>query len=135
MSRNLYCNINVTAFNIIALSCRQQESGSSYTTMHVCSQHYLSKNFCQYIKSQCCSMCHIIQICHLSSFSYSHNWNEHWKAIAMLTFRPFRWLWQNSSSAYQKVLTRTALKTSRNNGSGVLMHEEAISKEILSTRV
>jgi Holliday junction resolvasome RuvABC endonuclease subunit len=34
-----------------------------------------------------------------------------------------------------KVLTRAAVKTSRNTASGVPMHEEAISKEILSTRV
>jgi len=135
MSRNVYCNVNMTAFDIIALSCGRQGRGSSYATMHICSQHYLSKNFFQYIKSQYCCMCHIIQICHLSILSYSHNWNEHWQAIAMLAFRPFRRLWQNRSSAYHKVLTRTTLKTSRNTGSGVLMHKEAISKEILSARV
>jgi len=64
MSGNVYCNINMTVFDIIGLGCGQQGSGPSYTTMHICSQHYLSKNFCQYIKSKCCCMRHIVQICH-----------------------------------------------------------------------
>jgi hypothetical protein len=54
MSKNVYCNVNMTAFDIIALSCGQQGSGSSSMTMHICSPHYLSQNFCQYIKSQSC---------------------------------------------------------------------------------
>jgi hypothetical protein len=41
-----------------------------------------------------------------------------------------------SSAAFQKVLSRTSSKTSRDVGSSVLlMHKEAISKEILSTGV
>ena len=68
-------------------------------------------------------------------FSYSHNWNGHWKAIDMLTFRPFIWPWQIGCTSFQKVLSRTASKTSRNTGSTILMQKEAILKEILSTRV
>jgi len=106
MSKNVYCNVNMTAFDIIALSCGQQGSGSSSMTMHICSPHYLSQNFCQYIKSQSCCMRHTTQICHLSIFSYTHNWNEHWQAITMLTFKAIqtvvtKQLFSISWSAYQ----------------------------------
>ena len=53
----------------------------------------------------------------------------------MLTFRPFRRKSHNSCAAFQKVLSRTASKTSRTVGSSVLMQEGATSKEILNTRV
>ena len=53
----------------------------------------------------------------------------------MLASRPFRRKSQNSSAALQKVLSRTASKISRNDGSGVLMQEEATLKGILSTIV
>jgi hypothetical protein len=108
MSRNVYCNVNMTAFDIIAVSCGQQGPPTQQCTSVV--SIIYQRIFFQYIISQCCCMCRIIQICHLSIFSYSHNWNAHWQAIAMLAFRPFRRLWQNRSSAYHKVLTRTTLK-------------------------
>jgi len=38
-------------------------------------------------------------------------------------------------TTFRPVLSRTASETSSNAGSGVKVHEEAISKEILSTRV
>jgi histone-lysine N-methyltransferase SETMAR len=30
-------------------------------------------------------------------FFYSHDWNEHWNAMSVLTFRPFRRPWTKSS--------------------------------------
>jgi len=57
------------------------------------------KTFCQYMKSLHSLVSHIIQICLLVIFSSSHDWNEHWKAIALLTFRQFREPWQNRSAA------------------------------------
>jgi hypothetical protein len=71
----------------------------------------------------------------LRFFFYSQDWNEHWKAVAMLTFRQFRRPWQNRSEAYHKVLSRTASETSRNAGSSALMKEEVISQEFLSIRL
>jgi hypothetical protein len=71
----------------------------------------------------------------LRFFFYSHDWNEHWNAMTMLKFRPFRRPWQNSSEAYHKVLSRTASETSRNTGSSALMKEEFISQEFLSIRL
>lgn len=58
--------MSMTAFDIITLSCGQQGSGSSYMTMCGRRQHYLSKNFCQYIKSLYCHTYHILQISHLA---------------------------------------------------------------------
>ena len=68
-------------------------------------------------------------------FSYSHYWNGHSKAIVMLKFRPFFRLWQNRPAAFQKVISRTDSKTSKNSGSDVQMREEASSKVTLSTRI
>jgi hypothetical protein len=48
-----------TAFDVVALSCGQQSSGSSNRTMHDNIRHYLSKNFSQCIKSLCYLMRHI----------------------------------------------------------------------------
>jgi hypothetical protein len=42
---------------------------------------------------------------------------------------------QKSSAPFQKVLSRTASKTTRNAGSRLLMQEKAISNEVPSTRV
>jgi hypothetical protein len=69
------------ALDIIALSCGQHEIGTSCTTLCSHIQHYPSENFCQYIKSP---YCHIIQICHLAFFSYSHDCSEHQKATITL---------------------------------------------------
>jgi hypothetical protein len=91
--------------------------------------------FVSIIKSLYCCISHILLICHLVIFSYSHDYNKHWKAIAMLTWRPFKWSWQNGCATFQKVLSKTASKTSRNTGSNVLMYKKAILKESLSIRV
>jgi hypothetical protein len=42
MPKNVYNNIYAKAFNVIVLSCGQQRSGSSYTTMHGHIQHFPS---------------------------------------------------------------------------------------------
>ena len=59
------------------------------------------KEFCQYVKLLYCHTNHILQICHLQICSHSYDWNKHWKAIAILTFRPVIWQWQNRSATFQ----------------------------------
>lgn len=135
MSTNVHCKFYMTAIDVVALRCRQQGNGYSYMTMRARIWHYPSKISCQYIKSPYRRMRHILQTCHLAIFSHSHYWNEHWEVIGVLASRPFRRKSQNSSAALQKVLSRTASKISRNDGSGVLMQEEATLKGILSTIV
>jgi hypothetical protein len=62
-----------TAFDVVALSCEPQGSGSSYRTTRGRIRHYLSKNFSQYIKLLYCLMRHILQMCRLAIFSYSRD--------------------------------------------------------------
>ena len=71
----------------------------------------------------------------LCDFILSRNWNEHWKAVAVMTFMSCRRRWQNSSAEFQKGFSKTASKTPRNEGNCIFMQAEAISKGVLSTRV
>lgn len=136
MSTKLYCNVYTRAFDVVPLGCGQQESGSSYMTMRGRIRHYPSKNFCQYVKlDHCTSHAPYSQDLSPCYLFYSHAWNEHWNAMAKLTFGPFRWTWHNRSETYHKKLSRTASDSFRNAWSRVLMKEEVISKNILSTRV
>jgi hypothetical protein len=94
-------NVHPTAFDVVASSCAQQESDSSYTKMSRRVRHYPSKNVRQYVRSLNYCMRHILQICHLAICSYSHDCNENWKTIVMRTVESFRWPWRNNSATFQ----------------------------------
>jgi hypothetical protein len=92
-STQVYCNIYRTTFDVVALNFGQQKSGSSYKTMRGHIKHYPSKTFCQYMYSGV--LPHEPYYPDLSPcFSTSHDWHEHWEAIALLTFRQFRESWK-----------------------------------------
>jgi len=104
--------------------------------MTMCSHrhHYLSENFLS-TSNSCIATCAIFsRFVTLRYFLIpmtertlkGHHYNDE---------RSFRRPCQNRSAAFQQVLRRSASKTSRNAGSSVLMQEEAISKNTLSTRV
>jgi hypothetical protein len=97
MSRIVYCNVNMTAFDVIALSCGQQGSGSSYTTMHICSQHYqrIFISTSNHNAAACAILFRFV------TFRFSLIPTTQMSIDRLLTFRPFRQLWQNSSSTYQ----------------------------------
>jgi len=67
-------------------------------------------NFCRCIKLAYYCMCHILQGCHLANFPYSHDWKEHYKAIVMLTLRPFGWTWRKNSAAFRKSVAQDCFK-------------------------
>ena len=117
-----------------AIFTRQCSTSSSRVVDNREVGHYTSKNFWWYIRSL------YYRIRNFSKFATSRFFlfprlKEHWKAVAVLTFRLCRRRWQNTSAEFQKGFSKTASKTPRNEGNYILMQAEAIPKEILSTRL
>lgn len=135
MSTKVHCNFYTRAFDVIDPSIRHHGNRYSYTTMRARIWHYPSKISCQYINHYTAAWAIYSRFVTLPVFLIPTTERSTERSSVCLHSSHLDGSYKKSSASYQKVLSRTASKTSRNAGSGVLMQEEATSKEILSTRV
>jgi hypothetical protein len=130
MSTKVNWNIYVTAYDAVTPNRGQQRSVQLHDKARLCTALSIKEFWSVYITI----LLHAPYSPDLSLtiFSYSHNRNENWKGINIMTHTPFRQPWQNSSRAFQQVHARTTSKTSTNAGSGIQMKEEAFQRKSLA---